>query len=166
MFCLFFFQLTSQHPYAEVFIGRPHVWTVDLGNQEEVEDAVKAILSQKVVSFIPFPPICNVNWKVRKVSQALVGVIKNGSMSAQLWSQKLAGPQDLAWGRHGSYVDGNRAGVQMCMWFCRRFHMTPGPQTQEQGLASVASFCCSSSFKGISPIGLGPTVLQEDLILT
>lgn len=58
---LFLFQLTSQHPYAEVFIGRPHVWTVDLSNQEEVEDAVKAILSQKVVSFIPFSPICTVN---------------------------------------------------------------------------------------------------------
>ena len=41
-------QLTSQHPYAEVFIGRPHVWTVDLNNREEVEDAVKAILNQKV----------------------------------------------------------------------------------------------------------------------
>lgn len=53
----FFFQLTSQHPYAEVFIGRPHVWTVDLDNQEEVEDAVKAILSQKVVSSIPFSPL-------------------------------------------------------------------------------------------------------------
>ena len=53
----FLFQLTSQHPYAEVFIGRPHVWTVDLGNQEEVEDAVKAILSQKVVSFIPSSPL-------------------------------------------------------------------------------------------------------------
>ena len=53
----FLFQLTSQHPYAEVFIGRPHVWTIDLGNQEEVEDAVKAILSQKVVSFIPSSPL-------------------------------------------------------------------------------------------------------------
>lgn len=51
----FLFQLTSQHPYAEVFIGRPHVWTVDLDNQKEVEDAVKAILSQKVVSFISSP---------------------------------------------------------------------------------------------------------------
>lgn len=60
LFLFFFFQLTSQHPYAEVFIGRPHVWTVDLDNQEEVEDAVKAILSQKVVSSIPFSPL--VTW--------------------------------------------------------------------------------------------------------
>ncbi|TKC35965.1 hypothetical protein EI555_001115 [Monodon monoceros] len=52
-------ELTSQHPYAEVFIGQPHVWTVDLDNQEGVEDAVKAILSQKVISFIPFSPICD-----------------------------------------------------------------------------------------------------------
>lgn len=47
-------QLTSQHPYAEVFIGRPHVWTVDLNNREEVEDAVKAILNQKVTAFFLF----------------------------------------------------------------------------------------------------------------
>lgn len=68
---VFLFQLTSQHPYAEVFIGRPHVWTVDLSNQEEVEDAVKAILSQKVVSFILFFSICTVNQNVWKASRAL-----------------------------------------------------------------------------------------------
>lgn len=44
-----------------MFIGQPHVWTVDLDNQEGVEDAVKAILSQKVISFIPFSPIYDVN---------------------------------------------------------------------------------------------------------
>ncbi len=41
-------QLTSQHPYAEVYIGRPHVWTVNIDDPAEVENAIKAILSQKV----------------------------------------------------------------------------------------------------------------------
>ncbi|XP_061039287.1 alpha-1,6-mannosylglycoprotein 6-beta-N-acetylglucosaminyltransferase A isoform X3 [Eubalaena glacialis] len=51
-------ELTSQHPYAEVFIGQPHVWTVDLDNQEEVEDAVKAILSQKIEPYMPYEFTC------------------------------------------------------------------------------------------------------------
>ncbi|KAM7105518.1 alpha-1,6-mannosylglycoprotein 6-beta-N-acetylglucosaminyltransferase A isoform 2-T5 [Molossus nigricans] len=51
-------ELTSQHPYAEVFIGRPHVWTVDLSNQGEVEDAVKAILSQKTEPYMPYEFTC------------------------------------------------------------------------------------------------------------
>lgn len=47
-FLSLFFQLTSQHPYAEVYIGKPHVWTVNINDLSEVEQAVKAILSQKV----------------------------------------------------------------------------------------------------------------------
>ncbi|XP_075925947.1 alpha-1,6-mannosylglycoprotein 6-beta-N-acetylglucosaminyltransferase B-like [Petromyzon marinus] len=41
--------VTSQHPYAERFIGRPHVWTVDVGNLSEVEAAVIAIKSLPAV---------------------------------------------------------------------------------------------------------------------
>uniref|UniRef100_A0A8C7YYS1 alpha-1,6-mannosyl-glycoprotein 6-beta-N-acetylglucosaminyltransferase n=1 Tax=Oryzias sinensis TaxID=183150 RepID=A0A8C7YYS1_9TELE len=41
-------ELTSQHPYAEVYIGQPHVWTVDIDNPAEVEGALRSILSQKV----------------------------------------------------------------------------------------------------------------------
>ncbi|XP_073490379.1 alpha-1,6-mannosylglycoprotein 6-beta-N-acetylglucosaminyltransferase A [Aquarana catesbeiana] len=47
-------ELTSQHPYAEVYIGKPHVWTVDINNPEEVEKAVKAILSQKNEPYLPY----------------------------------------------------------------------------------------------------------------
>ncbi|KAG8432244.1 hypothetical protein GDO86_016763 [Hymenochirus boettgeri] len=43
-------ELTSQHPYAEVYIGKPHVWTVDINKPSEVEKAIKAILSQKCQS--------------------------------------------------------------------------------------------------------------------
>lgn len=41
-------KLTSQHPYAEVYIGKPHVWTVDIENSAEVEKAIRSILGQKV----------------------------------------------------------------------------------------------------------------------
>lgn len=41
-------QLTSQHPYAEVYIGQPHVWTVNIDNPAEVDRAIRSILSQKV----------------------------------------------------------------------------------------------------------------------
>lgn len=46
--CPISLQLTSQHPYAEVYIGQPHVWTVDIENSAEVEKAIRSILSQKV----------------------------------------------------------------------------------------------------------------------
>ena len=49
---LFFLQLTSQHPYAEVFIGEPHVVTVDIGNLSLVEDTVKRILNLEVSIFL------------------------------------------------------------------------------------------------------------------
>lgn len=41
-------QVFSQHPYAENFIGKPHVWTVDYNNSEEFEAAIKAILRTQV----------------------------------------------------------------------------------------------------------------------
>uniref|UniRef100_A0A665V2U8 alpha-1,6-mannosyl-glycoprotein 6-beta-N-acetylglucosaminyltransferase n=1 Tax=Echeneis naucrates TaxID=173247 RepID=A0A665V2U8_ECHNA len=44
-------QISSQHPYAEEFIGKPHVWTVDITNRTDVQEAVKAILHTE-----PFTP--------------------------------------------------------------------------------------------------------------
>lgn len=41
-------QIHSQHPYAEDFIGKPYVWTVDIDNTTQVREAVKAILSLEV----------------------------------------------------------------------------------------------------------------------
>lgn len=40
--------MSSQHPYAEDFIGKPHVWTVDYNNSEEFEAAIKAIMRTQV----------------------------------------------------------------------------------------------------------------------
>lgn len=46
----FFCQVSSQHPYAEQYIGRPHVMTVDYNNSEEFETAVHEIMRTKVKS--------------------------------------------------------------------------------------------------------------------
>ncbi|TRY91996.1 hypothetical protein DNTS_013797 [Danionella cerebrum] len=51
-------ELTSQHPYAEVYIGRPHVWTVNIEDPAEVESAIKAILSQKTEPYLPYEFTC------------------------------------------------------------------------------------------------------------
>ncbi|XP_058948296.2 alpha-1,6-mannosylglycoprotein 6-beta-N-acetylglucosaminyltransferase A-like isoform X2 [Pocillopora verrucosa] len=45
--------LTSQHPYAEVFIGKPHVFTVDISNLSLVEEAVKEMLRTEVKPYLP-----------------------------------------------------------------------------------------------------------------
>ncbi|XP_036399328.1 alpha-1,6-mannosylglycoprotein 6-beta-N-acetylglucosaminyltransferase B-like [Megalops cyprinoides] len=51
-------QIHSQHPYAEDFIGKPYVWTVDMDNTTEVGEAVRAILSMEVKPFIPHEFTC------------------------------------------------------------------------------------------------------------
>uniref|UniRef100_A0ABM5FME0 alpha-1,6-mannosyl-glycoprotein 6-beta-N-acetylglucosaminyltransferase n=3 Tax=Pogona vitticeps TaxID=103695 RepID=A0ABM5FME0_9SAUR len=47
-------EVSSQHPYAEDFIGKPHVWTVDYNNSEEFEAAIKAIMRTKVDPYLPY----------------------------------------------------------------------------------------------------------------
>ena len=37
---LFTYQVTSQHPYAEEFIGEPHVYTVDIGDTEMLNQVI------------------------------------------------------------------------------------------------------------------------------
>uniref|UniRef100_A0A3Q1IY38 alpha-1,6-mannosyl-glycoprotein 6-beta-N-acetylglucosaminyltransferase n=1 Tax=Anabas testudineus TaxID=64144 RepID=A0A3Q1IY38_ANATE len=51
-------QISSQHPYAEQFIGKPHVWTVDMNNRTDVQGAVKAILRTQVKPFTPRELTC------------------------------------------------------------------------------------------------------------
>ncbi|KAG7467320.1 hypothetical protein MATL_G00152110 [Megalops atlanticus] len=51
-------ELTSQHPYAEVYIGQPHVWTVNIDNAAEVDRAVRSILSQKIEPYLPYEFTC------------------------------------------------------------------------------------------------------------
>ncbi|KAM6897489.1 alpha-1,6-mannosylglycoprotein 6-beta-N-acetylglucosaminyltransferase B-like [Xenentodon cancila] len=46
-------QISSQHPYAEEFLGKPYVWTVDMTNKTDVRETLKAILSTEVMPFTP-----------------------------------------------------------------------------------------------------------------
>ncbi|MEQ2229535.1 Alpha-1,6-mannosylglycoprotein 6-beta-N-acetylglucosaminyltransferase B, partial [Ilyodon furcidens] len=47
-------QVFSQHPYAEQYIGRPHVMTVDYNNSLEFDSAIKEIMRTKVQSDSPW----------------------------------------------------------------------------------------------------------------
>ncbi|MEQ2221199.1 hypothetical protein ILYODFUR_013337, partial [Ilyodon furcidens] len=51
-------QITSQHPYAEQFIAKPYVWTVDMTNTTDIREAVKSILKTKVKPFTPLEFTC------------------------------------------------------------------------------------------------------------
>ncbi|XP_069769993.1 alpha-1,6-mannosylglycoprotein 6-beta-N-acetylglucosaminyltransferase A-like [Narcine bancroftii] len=53
-----FRELSSQHPYAEIYIGKPHVWTVDIDNLSDVEEAMQQIMKQKVEPYLPFEFTC------------------------------------------------------------------------------------------------------------
>ncbi|XP_033629093.1 alpha-1,6-mannosylglycoprotein 6-beta-N-acetylglucosaminyltransferase A-like isoform X1 [Asterias rubens] len=47
-------ELTSQHPYAEVYIGKPHVWTINVQNSSAVQEAIDEI--SRVDSPQPYLP--------------------------------------------------------------------------------------------------------------
>ncbi|KAK3553283.1 hypothetical protein QTP86_032761 [Hemibagrus guttatus] len=47
-------EVSSQHPYTEQYIGKPHVITVDYNNSEEMEATIKEILKAKVEPFLPY----------------------------------------------------------------------------------------------------------------
>jgi len=49
-----FRKLTSQHPYAERFIGRPRVQTVDIVNKTELEAALKFMSNNTVKPYLPY----------------------------------------------------------------------------------------------------------------
>ncbi|XP_007958037.1 alpha-1,6-mannosylglycoprotein 6-beta-N-acetylglucosaminyltransferase B [Orycteropus afer afer] len=51
-------EVFSQHPYAENFIGKPHVWTVDYNNSEEFEAAIKVIMRTQVDPYLPYEYTC------------------------------------------------------------------------------------------------------------
>lgn len=44
----FIFQLSSQHPYAEKFVGEPLVYTIDIWNKREVIATIETILNKTV----------------------------------------------------------------------------------------------------------------------
>uniref|UniRef100_A0A3P8UUM6 alpha-1,6-mannosyl-glycoprotein 6-beta-N-acetylglucosaminyltransferase n=1 Tax=Cynoglossus semilaevis TaxID=244447 RepID=A0A3P8UUM6_CYNSE len=51
-------EVSSQHPYAEQYIGRPHVMTVDYNNSVEFDSAIREIMRTKVEPFLPYEYTC------------------------------------------------------------------------------------------------------------
>lgn len=51
-------KVTSQHPYAEQYIGRPHVITIDFGNWATFNDTIREILDFNVEPFVPHEYTC------------------------------------------------------------------------------------------------------------
>ncbi|CAG02676.1 unnamed protein product, partial [Tetraodon nigroviridis] len=51
-------KVSSQHPYAEQHIGRPHVFTVDFNNSEEFDAAIHEIMRIEVKPFLPYEYTC------------------------------------------------------------------------------------------------------------
>ncbi|KAM3921373.1 alpha-1,6-mannosylglycoprotein 6-beta-N-acetylglucosaminyltransferase B [Leptodactylus fuscus] len=47
-------EVSSQHPYMEMTIGRPHVMTVDYNDTREFEAAIKAIMRGKIEPYLPY----------------------------------------------------------------------------------------------------------------
>ncbi|KAM5135777.1 alpha-1,6-mannosylglycoprotein 6-beta-N-acetylglucosaminyltransferase B isoform 2-T2 [Mantella aurantiaca] len=47
-------EVSSQHPYMEMTIGRPHVITVDFNNTQEFEAAIKSIMRSKIDPYLPY----------------------------------------------------------------------------------------------------------------
>ncbi|KAM6972584.1 alpha-1,6-mannosylglycoprotein 6-beta-N-acetylglucosaminyltransferase B-like [Aplochiton taeniatus] len=51
-------EVSSQHPYAEQYIGPPHVMTVDYNNSLEFDSAIREILRTKVKPYLPYEYTC------------------------------------------------------------------------------------------------------------
>ncbi|KAI9522358.1 Alpha-1,6-mannosylglycoprotein 6-beta-N-acetylglucosaminyltransferase B [Dissostichus eleginoides] len=51
-------KVSSQHPYAEQYIGRPHVITIDFNNSEEFEATIREIMRINVEPFLPYEYTC------------------------------------------------------------------------------------------------------------
>ncbi|XP_031419477.1 alpha-1,6-mannosylglycoprotein 6-beta-N-acetylglucosaminyltransferase B isoform X2 [Clupea harengus] len=51
-------EVSSQHPYAEQYIGPPHVITVDFNNSDEFESSVREIMRSQVEPYLPYEYTC------------------------------------------------------------------------------------------------------------
>ncbi|KAK5599323.1 hypothetical protein CRENBAI_022912 [Crenichthys baileyi] len=102
---------TRQHPYAEQFIAKPYVWTVDMTNRTDIREAVKSILKTKVKPFTPPEFTClGMLERVRNyiTHQAQIGLLQHGArrqpfvsflqpMGASLWPPAGASAVQLRW---------------------------------------------------------------------
>ncbi|XP_061907761.1 alpha-1,6-mannosylglycoprotein 6-beta-N-acetylglucosaminyltransferase B-like [Entelurus aequoreus] len=51
-------EVSSQHPYAEQYIGRPNVITIDFNNTQEVDAAIQDVMKTNVQPFLPYEYTC------------------------------------------------------------------------------------------------------------
>ncbi|XP_072298625.1 alpha-1,6-mannosylglycoprotein 6-beta-N-acetylglucosaminyltransferase B-like [Eucyclogobius newberryi] len=51
-------KVSSQHPYAEQYIGRPHVITIDFGNWTNINETIREIMELNVEPFVPHEYTC------------------------------------------------------------------------------------------------------------
>uniref|UniRef100_A0A3P9JUF7 alpha-1,6-mannosyl-glycoprotein 6-beta-N-acetylglucosaminyltransferase n=1 Tax=Oryzias latipes TaxID=8090 RepID=A0A3P9JUF7_ORYLA len=51
-------KVSSQHPYAEQYIGKPHVITIDFNNSAEFDAAIHDIMKINVEPFLPYEYTC------------------------------------------------------------------------------------------------------------
>nr|XP_057935002.1 alpha-1,6-mannosylglycoprotein 6-beta-N-acetylglucosaminyltransferase B-like isoform X2 [Doryrhamphus excisus] len=51
-------EVSSQHPYAEQYIGAPHVMTVDYNNSVEFDAVIREIMRTKVEPYLPYEYTC------------------------------------------------------------------------------------------------------------
>uniref|UniRef100_A0A3Q3DLC8 alpha-1,6-mannosyl-glycoprotein 6-beta-N-acetylglucosaminyltransferase n=1 Tax=Hippocampus comes TaxID=109280 RepID=A0A3Q3DLC8_HIPCM len=58
LFAIVAVQVSSQHPYAEQYIGSPHVITVDYNNSAEFDTAIREIMRRKVEPYLPYEYTC------------------------------------------------------------------------------------------------------------
>ncbi|XP_064178353.1 alpha-1,6-mannosylglycoprotein 6-beta-N-acetylglucosaminyltransferase B-like [Anguilla rostrata] len=105
-------QVHSQHPYAEDFIGKPYVWTVDMDNSTEVREAVRAIMRTEVKPFIPREFTCE-------------GMLER--VYAYITHQEFCGASLPAWPPEGALSARLGALGQSCVAVCRRASLVCEP---------------------------------------
>ncbi|XP_040033363.2 alpha-1,6-mannosylglycoprotein 6-beta-N-acetylglucosaminyltransferase B isoform X2 [Gasterosteus aculeatus] len=155
-------KVSSQHPYAEEFIGKPHVWTVDVTNRTDVREAARAILLTQVKPFTPPEFTCE------GMLERLRGYIAHQnfcSKSAPTW------PPESALRMHLGPLG------QSCVSVCRRsslvcepalFHHLNGPAA----FARLSIGCSSMGreanhlFPSYSPWGRHCALQQEPLLFS
>uniref|UniRef100_A0A8C9PXC3 alpha-1,6-mannosyl-glycoprotein 6-beta-N-acetylglucosaminyltransferase n=1 Tax=Spermophilus dauricus TaxID=99837 RepID=A0A8C9PXC3_SPEDA len=104
--CLSARQVFSQHPYAENFIGKPYVWTVDYNNSEEFEAAIQAIMKTQVEPYLPYEYTCE--GMLERIQAYIQHQVGGPLLPAQ--SQGHQGGAGGLCGTHG-----------LCRWELRRF---------------------------------------------
>ncbi|MEQ2287538.1 Alpha-1,6-mannosylglycoprotein 6-beta-N-acetylglucosaminyltransferase B [Ameca splendens] len=74
-------KVSSQHPYAEEYIGRPHVITIDFNNSEEFNAAIREIMKINVEPFLPYEYTCEgMLERVHAYIQNQVGILTHISI--------------------------------------------------------------------------------------